>query len=64
MQQTITIYMLPFALMTLVQGPLSDALGRRPVVLVGLLVYAVGVRRVRVRSELRMRCSCSARCRA
>lgn len=40
MQQTITIYMLPFALMTLVQGPLSDALGRRPVVLVGLLVYA------------------------
>jgi MFS transporter, DHA1 family, multidrug resistance protein len=41
MQQTITIYMLPFALMTLVQGPLSDALGRRPVVLGGLLVYAV-----------------------
>jgi len=40
MQQTITIYMLPFALMTLVQGPLSDALGRRPVVLGGLLVYA------------------------
>jgi DHA1 family bicyclomycin/chloramphenicol resistance-like MFS transporter len=41
MQQTITIYMLPFALMTLVQGPLSDALGRRPVVLFGLLVYAM-----------------------
>jgi DHA1 family bicyclomycin/chloramphenicol resistance-like MFS transporter len=40
MQQTITIYMLPFALMTLIQGPLSDALGRRPVVLGGLLVYA------------------------
>ncbi|MEP7245455.1 MAG: multidrug effflux MFS transporter [Gammaproteobacteria bacterium] len=39
-QQTITVYMLPFALMTLVQGPLSDALGRRPVVLVGLLVYS------------------------
>jgi DHA1 family bicyclomycin/chloramphenicol resistance-like MFS transporter len=40
-QQTITVYMLPFALMTLIQGPLSDALGRRPVVLVGLLVYSV-----------------------
>ncbi|MEJ1966199.1 MAG: multidrug effflux MFS transporter [Gammaproteobacteria bacterium] len=40
-QQTITVYMLPFALMTLVQGPLSDALGRRPVVLVGLLVYSL-----------------------
>ncbi len=40
-QQTITVYMLPFALMTLVQGPLSDALGRRPVVLVGLLIYSL-----------------------
>src|SRR5882724_2327524 len=39
-QQTITVYMLPFALMTLIQGPLSDALGRRPVVLVGLLIYS------------------------
>jgi DHA1 family bicyclomycin/chloramphenicol resistance-like MFS transporter len=40
-QQSITVYMLPFALMTLIQGPLSDALGRRPVVLVGLLIYSV-----------------------
>ncbi len=40
MQQTITVYMLPFALMTLVQGALSDALGRRPVVLGGLLIYS------------------------
>src|SRR5262245_25336887 len=40
-QQTITVYMVPFALMTLVQGPLSDALGRRPVVLAGLSIYSV-----------------------
>lgn len=40
-QQTITVYMVPFALMTLVQGPLSDALGRRPVVLVGLVIYSL-----------------------
>jgi DHA1 family bicyclomycin/chloramphenicol resistance-like MFS transporter len=40
-QQTITVYMLPFALMTLIQGPLSDALGRRPVVLAGLLIYSI-----------------------
>ena len=40
-QQTITVYMLPFALMTLIQGPLSDALGRRPVVLVGLFIYSL-----------------------
>jgi DHA1 family bicyclomycin/chloramphenicol resistance-like MFS transporter len=40
-QQSITVYMLPFALMTLVQGPLSDALGRRPIVLWGLLIYSL-----------------------
>ena len=40
-QQSITVYMVPFALMTLVQGPLSDALGRRPVVLAGLLIYSM-----------------------
>ena len=41
LQQTITAYMVPFALMTLVQGPLSDALGRRPVVLTGLSIYSL-----------------------
>jgi DHA1 family bicyclomycin/chloramphenicol resistance-like MFS transporter len=40
-QQTITVYMVPFALMTLVQGPLSDAVGRRPVVLGGLFIYSL-----------------------
>jgi DHA1 family bicyclomycin/chloramphenicol resistance-like MFS transporter len=40
-QQTITVYMVPFALMTLIQGPLSDALGRRPVVLAGLTIYSL-----------------------
>jgi DHA1 family bicyclomycin/chloramphenicol resistance-like MFS transporter len=40
-QQTLTAYMLPFALMSLVHGSLSDSIGRRPVVLGGLFVYAV-----------------------
>ncbi len=40
-QQTITVYMLPFAVMSLLQGPLSDALGRRPVVIGGLSIYSV-----------------------
>ena len=40
-QQTLTVYMLPLALMSLVQGPLSDALGRRPVILAGLGVYTL-----------------------
>jgi DHA1 family bicyclomycin/chloramphenicol resistance-like MFS transporter len=40
-QQTLTVYMLPLAVMSLVQGPLSDAVGRRPVILTGLCVYTV-----------------------
>ena len=42
MQQTLTAYLLPFAIMSLVLGPLSDALGRRPIVLAGLTVYSAG----------------------
>lgn len=40
MQQTLTAYLVPFAVMALILGPLSDALGRRPIVLVGLGIYA------------------------
>jgi DHA1 family bicyclomycin/chloramphenicol resistance-like MFS transporter len=40
-QQTLTAYMLPFAFMSLAHGPLSDALGRRPIVLVGLSGYVL-----------------------
>ena len=40
-QQTITVYLLPYACMSLVHGPLSDALGRRPIVLWGLSLFAV-----------------------
>jgi DHA1 family bicyclomycin/chloramphenicol resistance-like MFS transporter len=40
-QQTLTIYMLPLSIMSLVQGPLSDAVGRRPVILAGLCVYTL-----------------------
>ena len=38
-QQTLTVYMLPLSFMSLVQGPLSDAIGRRPVILTGLVIY-------------------------
>ena len=41
MQQTLTAYLIPFALMSLVLGPLSDALGRRPIVLAGLSIYSL-----------------------
>jgi DHA1 family bicyclomycin/chloramphenicol resistance-like MFS transporter len=40
-QQTLTVYMLPLSFMSLVQGPLSDAVGRRRVIIIGLAVYTV-----------------------
>jgi DHA1 family bicyclomycin/chloramphenicol resistance-like MFS transporter len=40
MQQTISLYLLGYASMSLVHGPLSDALGRRPVILGGIVVFA------------------------
>jgi MFS transporter, DHA1 family, multidrug resistance protein len=41
-QQIITAYLLPFACFALVHGPLSDALGRRRVVIGGLILYTIG----------------------
>ena len=40
-QQTLTAYLVPYACMSLVHGSLSDAVGRRRVVLVGLVLYAI-----------------------
>ena len=41
MQQTISVYLLAYALMSLVHGPLSDAVGRKRVILGGLVVFAL-----------------------
>ena len=41
MQQTISVYLLAYAAMSLVHGPLSDALGRRRVMLAGTLVFGL-----------------------
>jgi len=41
MQQTISAYLLAYALMSLVHGPLSDAIGRKRVILGGLALFAV-----------------------
>jgi len=38
-QQTVSVYLAAFAGMALVHGPLSDACGRRPVILVALVVF-------------------------
>ncbi|GAB2512989.1 multidrug effflux MFS transporter [Lysobacter humi (ex Lee et al. 2017)] len=40
MQQTISVYLIAYAVMSIVHGPLSDAIGRRRVILGGLVVFA------------------------
>ncbi|MFW7342349.1 multidrug effflux MFS transporter [Pollutimonas sp. H1-120] len=39
LQQTLSIYLVAFGFMMLLHGPMSDAFGRRPVILGGLAVY-------------------------
>jgi len=41
MQQTLSAYLLGFALMNLFHGALADSFGRRPVVIVGLMVFTL-----------------------
>lgn len=41
LQLVVTAYMLAFASMSLFHGPLSDAIGRKPVIMGSLIVYAV-----------------------
>jgi DHA1 family bicyclomycin/chloramphenicol resistance-like MFS transporter len=41
MQQTISVYLIAYALMSVVHGPLSDAIGRRKVIIGGLAVFAL-----------------------
>ncbi|MDN5726866.1 MAG: multidrug effflux MFS transporter [Propionibacteriales bacterium] len=40
MQQVTSVYLLSFAIMSLLHGPISDAVGRKPVIIVGTLMYA------------------------
>jgi DHA1 family bicyclomycin/chloramphenicol resistance-like MFS transporter len=40
-QQTLTAYLIPFAVMMLFHGAISDAVGRRPVILIGLAGFVI-----------------------
>ncbi|GAB3035185.1 multidrug effflux MFS transporter [Oleiagrimonas citrea] len=41
MQQTVSVYLLAYAAMSLFHGALSDAYGRKPVIVIGMLCYGV-----------------------
>ena len=41
MQQTLSVYLAAFAFMFLFHGALSDSYGRKPVILVGLIIFAI-----------------------
>ena len=41
MQQTISVYLFAYAVMSVFHGPLSDAIGRRRVILCGLVVFTL-----------------------
>ncbi|OYN89092.1 multidrug effflux MFS transporter [Parenemella sanctibonifatiensis] len=40
LQQITSIYLVSFAVMSLLHGPLSDAVGRKPVMIIGMVLYA------------------------
>lgn len=40
-QQTVSVYLLAYAVMSLVHGPVSDRFGRKPVIALGMLGYAL-----------------------
>lgn len=43
LQQLISVYLASFAVMSVLHGPLSDALGRKPVMLTGLAIYVLAM---------------------
>lgn len=41
LQQLVSVYLIAFAAMSVLHGPISDAVGRRPVVIIGTAAYAL-----------------------
>jgi DHA1 family bicyclomycin/chloramphenicol resistance-like MFS transporter len=41
LQQSVSVYLLSFAAMSLFHGPLSDALGRKPIIIVGVIGFGI-----------------------
>jgi DHA1 family bicyclomycin/chloramphenicol resistance-like MFS transporter len=60
-QQTLSAYLFAFGLMFLFHGALSDSFGRRPVILVALVVYTIASRRGARRPGTGSSCGASSR---
>jgi DHA1 family bicyclomycin/chloramphenicol resistance-like MFS transporter len=60
LQQLISVYLLTYAAMSLFHGAISDAIGRKPVMVVGMLVYALASGLAAVSSSFAMLLSCRA----
>lgn len=60
MQQVTSAYLFCFAAMSLVHGPVSDAVGRKPVMLTGIAVYALASVGAALATSLPMLLACRA----
>src|SRR3546814_17066432 len=54
LQQTISVYLIAYALMSVVHGPLQDAIGRRQVIIGGLAVFTLASVGRRLQRDLTM----------
>ncbi|GIX39571.1 MAG: hypothetical protein KatS3mg128_0620 [Silanimonas sp.] len=63
-QQTISSYLVGYSLMSLFHGAISDALGRRPVILAGILVFTLASVGCALSSDLPSLLTLSVSCRA
>lgn len=60
LQQTLTAYLVPYGLTMLLHGPLSDAYGRRRVILVGVSLYTLASLACALAPDFRMLLICRA----
>jgi DHA1 family bicyclomycin/chloramphenicol resistance-like MFS transporter len=60
LQQLISVYLLTYAAMSLFHGAISDAIGRKPVMVAGMLVYALASMLAAVSTSFAMLLACRA----